>query len=178
MNQFATVTERFNQVLEGTWAPVPAYSVTQGHFRRMPEDQSPDSIPASIAERAIRLTLGAPIPKETVNGYDTYGLYNSKLKVYVTYAYTNAGGDMSEGLSPQHGSATQEDLQDRWAADSHAIHAALEWHENHADLTPFVMSVQLKEIESDLEFFENHALGVMTFNVFLYIDFPGRSLLP
>jgi hypothetical protein len=86
--------------------------------------------PANTAERRVEVRVGAGRPDGTPNPLDEFVYMTHPLAVEVSYARTQGGDDLAEGLTPQDGPGADDALRDRADADAQDIAAVLEWHGN------------------------------------------------
>lgn len=143
-----------------------------------PDGATIEEHPSNAAERTIRVILGMPVAKDGWNGLDGSVLNEQTMTVQVRYLLTNAGGDMSEGLTEQSGPATIDVIRDRAATDAHAIQRVLNWYENYAGTDPRIISITLDGAPSGPVVNGDVALVEFPYRVLSQWTVPGTSYEP
>ncbi len=100
-----------------------------GLFTRHTPDAALDQ--SDAAERRVTVVV-FKAPGGLYNNVDGFKLQPISVTVRVTYAITNAGGDMTDGQTPQHGAGTLDEVMSRAPSDSTEIERVLTWGENTA----------------------------------------------
>ena len=86
--------------------------------------------PASLAERQLDVRLSPGRPEPIPNPIDLFVYMTHVLSIVVTYARTQGGDDLAEGITAQDGAGTDDALADRADTDAQDIGSVLEWLDN------------------------------------------------
>ncbi len=106
-------------------------TVTPGRFTQETPDLAGDmSPPADAAERRFKVVVMEAGGSRPYNAGDGFKLELFDVVIRLSYSLTNAGGDMVDGLTPQHGAGTLDEVMSRAPSDSTEIERVLSWHEN------------------------------------------------
>jgi hypothetical protein len=106
------------------------YTITSGRFHLRSPDRAAEAGYASSAERAFEVRVDPLGHLDPPNVLDGFSFDRYRVTIRVTYALTNAGGDLTDTLAEQDGAGTLDAITDRWATDVHDLRTVVEWHEN------------------------------------------------
>lgn len=117
-------------------------TIVAGRFTRATTDWH-DAHPVDSTERRVDVNCDPPRAPDGVvnNPLDLFALYAIPFVVRVYYLRTNAGGDMAEGATEQHGSGELDAIRDRAGTDAHDLLTALTYFENWSGLDPFLIDI-------------------------------------
>ncbi len=111
--------------------------------------QSRDNTEHHVAERAVAVIVGIGRASVPINQFDGFAFKSHPVAVRVTYARTNAGGEMAESLNgEQNGSGEIDEIEARANADALDIETVLRWHEN-AMVSPAMVNISEGEYTID-----------------------------
>jgi len=147
-----------------TGASGTGYTLAADRFHLVSQDETITSHPAHSIERAVEVVLGDAEPLVERNPYDGFDLVRLALTVRVGYALTRAGGDLVEGLTEQHGSATTGSVRDRALTDYLDVVRVLTWPDNRGSLDPAVIAI-LAEAAYELEESEDRVVLSIPFRL-------------